>query len=289
MAENLSMPATSTDPDLTQCFLPESFRSNTDASAITIDTSKDVWRHCKNAIQKKSKEWTDEKHNMYLNSLEASFVEELYNSNRFGGWGVKKNSCTPYSSDQFVVLGDGCWKKINYEKKEPLLSSAAESRLVMHNQWIRHFSNSNKRRTLACSDKGRVAVCSNETHSRGKPERLCGSASGLEYNPVCHKCHQDLCDSTAEVSDQNFMEDISGVKPSCKSVVKRLKTAASDDSNNDQIVPSMPSKKFHAADASIAYSISSNRDKQGCHELLSKHPENYVCPKSDGHYYLRGS
>ena len=37
---------------------------------------------------------------MYVNSLEASFVDELHNSNRLGGWGVKNSSCKPYSSDQ---------------------------------------------------------------------------------------------------------------------------------------------------------------------------------------------
>lgn len=37
---------------------------------------------------------------MYLDYLEASFVDGLYHSTHLGGLGMKKNSHRPYSSDQ---------------------------------------------------------------------------------------------------------------------------------------------------------------------------------------------
>lgn len=52
MLENLPMPSF-TDPDPTHCPGVELTRTNSDSdsSAITLDTSKDVWLHCDNAIQ----------------------------------------------------------------------------------------------------------------------------------------------------------------------------------------------------------------------------------------------
>ncbi|PON82062.1 cold regulated protein [Trema orientale] len=284
--ENLPMPSSSTDPDPTRCFGCELTLTDSDSSAITLNSSKDAWLHCHNAIQGKVTEWTDEKHRMYLDSLEASFVDEFYNSMHLGGWGMKKNPWKSYSSDQFVVLGDGCWKKIDYEKKEPLLDSTAESRSVMESSWICHFTSSKCRSVASPDPQGHVADRRNRIHSGGKLTCLHGSVRGLEPNSLCQKRRQDLVDGTAEVSDQNFMEDYSGVKSRCKSMVKRLRTSESDSSNSDQIVPL---KKFHATDVSVVNDVSSRGDEQGRYELLSKHPENFVCPKSDSHYFLRGS
>lgn len=39
-----------------------------------------------------SKEWTDEKHSLYLKSMEASFVNDLYNSMDLLGWRSQKDS-----------------------------------------------------------------------------------------------------------------------------------------------------------------------------------------------------
>lgn len=54
-----------------------------------------------------SKGWTDEKHTLFLNSIESSFVNELhngeYNSKAFLGWisrtNVHKGSRRPYETD----------------------------------------------------------------------------------------------------------------------------------------------------------------------------------------------
>lgn len=48
--------------------------------------------------QGQSTEWTDEKHSLYLDSLEASFVNELYHSMHLGGSCNRKSFWGTYSS-----------------------------------------------------------------------------------------------------------------------------------------------------------------------------------------------
>lgn len=43
-------------------------------------------------LQGASTEWTNEKHNLYLDSLETSFVNELYHSMRLRDWHQQKNA-----------------------------------------------------------------------------------------------------------------------------------------------------------------------------------------------------
>lgn len=43
--------------------------------------------------KKKSSEWTDEKHSLYLKSMEASFVDQLYNSLDMRSWQIQ-NECS---------------------------------------------------------------------------------------------------------------------------------------------------------------------------------------------------
>ncbi|WP_224642587.1 hypothetical protein, partial [Vibrio vulnificus] len=73
-----------------------------------------------------STEWTDEKHSLYLKSMEASFVNDLYNSFNLLGYRLdhpsdpnfsrRKLTASRASSGQFKVLQRGCWEKINFER-----------------------------------------------------------------------------------------------------------------------------------------------------------------------------
>ncbi|KAL5541083.1 hypothetical protein UlMin_043369 [Ulmus minor] len=249
------------DPDATEGCGSVLTRTNSDSSAITLEAAGDVWNRCDVGIQVKSTEWTDEKHSRYLDSLEASFVNELYQSINLGSWRSKKNSWGPYSSrelplktinssDKFTVLHDAVWQKINYERNERPSNSTADSRVMVESSWIRHFKCSGKRRSEACPDFHEHVSCNEKIHH--------GSARSSELNPVCHKCNQDSIGSTAEVSDQNFVDDNHGGKHSCNSTVKRLKVAPveASDCDFDQIVPS---KKLHATDVSIVNNIPSSK------------------------------
>jgi hypothetical protein len=51
-------------------------------------------------IESMSSEWTDEKHKLYLKSMEASFVNQLYNSIDLLGWRSQKGRPVPNLSGE---------------------------------------------------------------------------------------------------------------------------------------------------------------------------------------------
>ncbi|XVF36279.1 hypothetical protein REPUB_Repub19eG0044500 [Reevesia pubescens] len=108
-----------------------------------------------------STEWTNEKHSLYLKSMEASFVNQLYESMNSLGWKSQKEKlpgskssrqthCT--SSGQFKVLRGGCWKKINFGRPGFQLNRTDDSHHFVASPWIQHFRSGSKSRVLAsCS------------------------------------------------------------------------------------------------------------------------------------------
>ncbi|MBA0808155.1 hypothetical protein Gohar_023913 [Gossypium harknessii] len=140
-----------------------------------------------------STEWTDEKHSLYLNSMEASFINQLYDSVNLVGWNSQKEKlerpkssrqihCT--SSGQFKVLRGGCWKKINFERPGFQPNKTNGSRSFVGSPWIQQFRSGSKSCVLASSS-------------------LQGNAS------------------TREVSDQNFVDEEKGEKASNENVAPR--------------------------------------------------------------------
>ncbi|MBA0691680.1 hypothetical protein Goari_009294 [Gossypium aridum] len=140
-----------------------------------------------------STEWTDEKHSLYLNSMEASFINQLYDSVNLVGWNSQKEKlerpkssrqmhCT--SSGQFKVLRGGCWKKINFERPGFQPNKTNGSRSFVGSPWIQQFRSGSKSCVLASSS-------------------LQGNAS------------------TREVSDQNFVDEEKGEKASNGNVAPR--------------------------------------------------------------------
>ncbi|KAE8727923.1 Cold regulated protein 27, putative isoform 4 [Hibiscus syriacus] len=129
-------------------------------------------------------EWTDEKHSLYLNSMEASFVNQLYDSTNSLGWNskeklpVSKSSRKPHciSSGQFKVLRGGFWKKINFERPGFILNKRDGSHSFVGSPWIQHFRSGS-------TSRGVLASCS------------------LQDNG-----------SSEEVSDQNFVDEEQGEK-----------------------------------------------------------------------------
>ncbi|KAG2704507.1 hypothetical protein I3760_05G007200 [Carya illinoinensis] len=287
MGDNLrpNILSPSPDPEATVgCGLA---RTNSDSSAITADACKESSRLCKNA-----RLWTDEKHSMYLDSLEASFVTELQRSMHMRARCLEDKTLGPYpseepqaktcnSSDLFVVLRDGCWQKINYKSNDSFLDSTADSHVVLDSPWICHFTSASKRRCVRSAGTHEHGVpCDEEIHLKGNVPS--GSSRGLEQHSLCHQRQQDLIGNT---TDQNFSDEDQGEKSGCASVTKMSMTTTADESSNVQIVLF---GKFHTKDASAVNNASSEK-KQGHCELLSGHPESRVCPKSDLHNFLKGS
>ncbi|KAF5758948.1 hypothetical protein HanRHA438_Chr16g0747841 [Helianthus annuus] len=136
------------------------------SSAASEMTGDDAVDSHENASSK----WTNEKHNLYLKSIEASFVDQLYNSldmlSRQTQITNRSDACI--SSGQCKVLRRGCWSKKSFNREK------------FQGYWIQHFK-------------------------KGSCKRL--SLTALQYPVTESKLDQHAI--VAEVTDQNFVEDTS--------------------------------------------------------------------------------
>ncbi|KAI4388622.1 hypothetical protein MLD38_000934 [Melastoma candidum] len=199
-----------------------------------------------------SSEWTDEKHSQYLKSMEASFVNQLYDSMEVLGWRTDKeksadaqsrqhhNKCIYSPSGQFKVLRDGCWKKINFERPCPVSNTCAKSHVILKSPWIQHFRSASRPQVSASSDIGKVASLTDHcVNAKGKAMNSFRDAKSQQR----HVCPTYLIDLTvvgdkAEVSDQNFVDDdaeATDQNSSCGE--KRSKTLGTNSPTYDQVVP----------------------------------------------------
>ncbi|XP_021820163.1 uncharacterized protein LOC110761885 isoform X1 [Prunus avium] len=204
------------------------------------------------ATETMSTEWTDEKHSMYLKSMEASFVNQLYSSMDSRGWHSQKGSLLlPKSSrqpqfnsrapsGQFKVFRGGCWQKINFVRAEAEVNKADGScGDLLENPWVLHFRSSCKTKEVE-SPIVQVASVSEEVDSIGKKEMPCAPATCSKHFRASHSqsCHQDMVGGNTEVSDQNFVdEDIKEEKTLGSCDAKRMKALILNVANNDQVVP----------------------------------------------------
>ncbi|THU45923.1 hypothetical protein C4D60_Mb02t23080 [Musa balbisiana] len=214
-------------------------------------------------IDSGSNRWTDEKHTLFLNSIEASFVNELYDeqyhSKAFLGWfsrikkrkepsgpyendlksGQFKESSGPYENDlksgQFKVLRKGCWENLIFERDNSHTNIENGSFTLSGNPWFQHFRSPfiMKQRDLNSSD-GIGDIKFIRPSAKIASERLDEEAIRSK-----HICHQDSIGSSTEMSDQNFIADelVVGKKSSRISRKRRPGTALVRGPINDQVIP----------------------------------------------------
>ncbi|KAF7830622.1 coenzyme Q-binding protein COQ10-like protein, mitochondrial [Senna tora] len=180
-------------------------------------------------------EWTNEKHSLYLKSMEASFVNQLYDSKHILGRpcreGTFSASTTP--SGKFKVLRGGCWRNISFQRENPQISRSNECHDLSANPWIQHFRSSSKHPSSVTSPAIEESVTST----------IEVTDSGHLHFRKSHLSHHDLlCDDT-EMSDQNFVDDeeMEDEKESKRSSnVKRLKSQETDAAGSEQDIIIMP-------------------------------------------------
>ncbi|KAL3514524.1 hypothetical protein ACH5RR_027241 [Cinchona calisaya] len=176
--------------------------------------------------ESQSTQWTDQKHSLYLDSMEASFVNQLYDSLDVLG-GCSKQECTsepkssrqmnngvPTPSGQFKVFKDGSWVRVNFSnfsRELPRPRKAEKSVPFLANPWIQHYRSSSRHRTtISPTSQGQALV---------------------------FRC-QDSIGSNAEVTDQNFVDEVfEEENTSRKRHQKCRKVSATTASSNDQVVP----------------------------------------------------
>ncbi|KAI3761162.1 hypothetical protein L1987_51571 [Smallanthus sonchifolius] len=167
--------------------------------------------------ENESSKWTNEKHSLYLQSIEASFVDQLYNtldmlrcqarntncSDAISTRKNHRNECIP--SSQFKVLHRGRWSKRSFKRENSHLKDADRPHVSPCNPWIQHFGN-------------------------GSHKRLGSTATSLQYPVPDSQLDQEPGCSITEVMDQNFVEDTSCSR-------KRVRASKIGHSSNDRIVP----------------------------------------------------
>ncbi|CAJ1972691.1 unnamed protein product [Sphenostylis stenocarpa] len=198
-------------------------------------------------------EWTDEKHSMYIKSIEASFVNQLYDAKQMkASFSCKGASHDPATnSGQFKVLRGGCWQKINFERVNPQASRINQRHDLTENPWIQHYRSSSKQSPSLQESVSNSSKVVDLGQRKGIP-----SGSGHLHLCESRVCHKDMLSSDTEMSDQNFVDDeVKGKKQNKKSKVKRQRSLLTDAKEYDQMVPNRKSssggdfpKNFASAD-----------------------------------------
>lgn len=181
---------------------------------------------------------------MYLESLEASFVNDLYHTMHFGGLCSRKSFWGTYSSQelpqetnnsgqvgrsmlcissvctfcmsglsvlsifllhllltlfcnvQCMVLQDGTWQNINYEREETILETAADCHGTTGSPCMHPFTSSGKRHYVASPDLQESKSYNEGIHLRGK--RIDFSVTTRSSK---HKCQEDSVGGITGFSD----------------------------------------------------------------------------------------
>ncbi|KAI3445980.1 hypothetical protein Pfo_002645 [Paulownia fortunei] len=222
-------------------------RSNSDASSLTAENCKDTFRRSANVTPDDRTRWTDEKHNLYLHHLEVSFVKQLHQSKCLlaqcseqnqGGINMSQKRLinVENASEQFNVLRNGCWQKINCVGGEPLSSStSADSCASLKSKSRYKF----KRMGMHCHPPsaempGFLKLCS--TVESGKGTITHGLATCSLECSSNNPFPGDLFDLKREGTGQNFLDEDNQSTSNFESQAKRLKTALADSSRQDQVI-----------------------------------------------------
>ncbi|XP_061344722.1 cold-regulated protein 27-like [Gastrolobium bilobum] len=201
-------------------------------------------------------EWTNEKHSMYIKSIEASFVNQLYDSKQmrasFSPKGTSNDPAT--TSGQFKVLRCGCWQKISFERENPQMSRINQCHDLTANPWIRHYRSSNKQRSVVAPSLQESVTTTSQVVELGQRK---GITSGSEHLHLCesHVHHQDMLCSDTEMSDQNFVDEVEVEEENNRSNVKRHKSLISDAKGNDQMVPISKPSSIGDATKNCVYAV----------------------------------
>ncbi|KAG8097125.1 hypothetical protein GUJ93_ZPchr0013g37221 [Zizania palustris] len=147
--------------------------------------------------------WTDERHMLYISSMEASFVEQLYNHEQNGN----QNDS---NGNGFKVLRGGVWEKLKL--REPMLARKRGENAAC----LQAPGSSTSGRVIAVAMHGVML------------QRLQWGVGGLQ--------RRKTPDENTEVSDQNFADDEADVDAESSKACKRRKQRSAFTQNH-QVVP----------------------------------------------------
>ncbi|XP_044982853.1 cold-regulated protein 27-like isoform X1 [Hordeum vulgare subsp. vulgare] len=140
--------------------------------------------------------WTDERHTDYISSMEASFINRLYNH---GNNADKKDP----GANGFKVLQRGAvvWKKVEFERPNACAQVGAKQSPPA-SRWIQRFTS----RDCSSSAGGDGAETSVGDHESGI--RTIPGGTPLFHRRELGACKgENLLNENSEGSDQNFADD----------------------------------------------------------------------------------
>ncbi|KAK4405215.1 putative fucosyltransferase-like protein [Sesamum angolense] len=215
-------------------------RSSSDASALTAENCKDILHPSSDARLDDSKTWTDEKHSLYLEYLEVSFVKHLHQS---------MGLLAPYSEQnkrdkdisQMRTIGVhntleqyGCQEKVNCKGRDPVSHASVDSRAPLNRPGAYRFKRMGMHCPSVSADLPELfTVCGTEICRKGIISH--GSETCSHHFSADSQFHGDSYGLMREGSDQNFVDEDNQYKSNPMSRAKRLKTALTDSSSHDQV------------------------------------------------------
>ncbi|XP_054785704.1 cold-regulated protein 27-like isoform X2 [Prosopis cineraria] len=215
----------SSDPEALDRFSTELTRTtNSASSAISLDTYRDISRQCAAPfpvtlliLMDELTRWTDRQHNLYLNSLEASFVNEMSthlhgcqslqnNLNEVDKSRTSQKSCT--MSGQFMDLQDGFCKKVIHERNEPMLGSTGDSHVLAGIPT--RFTSVERGCAMKDFAVHHDGLLCDEGYRRGKSifSGRSSTSSAKQHDP----CYPESVATAAEFTDQNFKDEAQGAR-----------------------------------------------------------------------------
>ncbi|KAG8073734.1 hypothetical protein GUJ93_ZPchr0006g44709 [Zizania palustris] len=176
--------------------------------------------------------WTDERHLLYISSMEASFIEQLHTHEQNGN----QNDS---NGNGFKVLRGGVWEKHKFERSSAC--SVTRRRCCLPaSPWIKHFrprdcSSNVAEASVGDHESGIQTIQGRTPLSHGREWEACkgettlGESTGLQNSHAVHRI--------TEVSDQNFADDEADVEAESSKACKRRKLRSAL-TRNFQVVPS---------------------------------------------------
>ncbi|KAI3702432.1 hypothetical protein L6452_28170 [Arctium lappa] len=188
-------------------------------SSLVVENSKGRLQQIEDSAKDCVTTWTDEKHDLYLDHLESSFVEQLHRSIGILSWCSEHDSRGPYfsqklhaktrnTSQQLKMIQDDCSEKIDLKRSRPLLNRAVDSLVLLKSR-------------PRCVGKQRFARAAKRQDSSAArnlctEDKLLFNEAGIRSEQIAAR-HEKLVDcsggdyghNTREFSDQNFADEAS--------------------------------------------------------------------------------
>ncbi|XP_047081917.1 cold-regulated protein 27-like [Lolium rigidum] len=157
--------------------------------------------------------WTDERHTLYISSMESSFMDQLYKRGR----DANQNDS---SANGFKVLRGGVWEKLNFERTNARAPVTAKCRLPA-NPWIQRF----RPRDCSSNTRGDEAETVVGDHESGI--RTVRGSTPLSHGRELGACQgENLLDENTEVSGQNFSDDEAEVDAESSQLCKKRRLSS---------------------------------------------------------------